>query len=922
MCQPNLKPIIVGWQNYVRNDVSVQLNRELRDLNRKIKYAKQQLGVIEGKCNRAKTNINMHKIQIENLVLAEVVEKTKLEEPGRNPKQLKSAASSLAACILKFSSFLTEKMYYAKSEISKVDPLNICLDTIAPPPGSEFAKIFEDNFDQAESLEFSDDDVDVVFPFDLVSGMRLAHWANHAVKSYYDNSGTVLSKQPDSDRLDGMIYESGDDLKSGKTFEILAKALVPYQLQDAMAFTNRKKSSDLFQAVVKTVTPASQKRKEMLENVLRAFQNLKPLGVGRFMTIDDLFIADEDDDQKSNASNGAHARMVTMYMGEQIDLEDNTEQLQFNFLINILDSCCGVKPPKEKIDTMLKLMQLYEEDFGPLTDILKNGILCRKRLDVDPEILANGKGLTEASSGILLVSQKKEHEHDDEKKILHAVQRKRLESETSNTSDNSDDESNDESSVPTIDYKTIDVHDLSQYLITRSLSINESLNKIVALHHSTIEQRQLWREWKSAIRKLGWRSMCHTLLSQKVAVEEHVDDGKFTNVTLAQIQDVLEQAGETNADVQKRTVDEIKQLLKEHLAVLEQIFVHYCTHGSGGSNESMDRGEYWRFIRDIKVKHKRRLTSVDVDLIFTAANVDRDDDDDDDREEHSQELLPIEFSECLVRLAVARFDQGPVIMRLTRLFESHVLKNACSTNKNIFKRQIETDKVKTVFSKLKKPLAIIYKAYASADQQDDAVNKKDSINLNEFLLMCKQLGILKSGSNLSEVAATKIFALVQGNEILEETGLGKPPKVPRKKVEIDPEVAAQFDGSAEESNAATVIQGRFRIRQAQKVVADKKLKKKEDEQTEMSWSEFMEVIAALSCYVVTDPYRTIDNKLEIFILNNIITPASKFEKGGLFDDKMLRMLLPYVPVPNSPKANGTGGSPRKSPSKSPKKKMR
>ncbi len=831
MCQPNLKPIIVGWQNYVRTDVSVQLNKELRNLVRKIKYAKQQLSIVEGKCKRATTNINMYKVQIENLILAEVTEKTKLEEPGRSPKQMKWAASSLAACILKFSSFLTDKIYHAKSEVDKVDPMNICLDTIEPPEGSKFAETFTEKFDQAEALEMSDDDVDVVFPYDLLSGMRLAHWTNHVVQTYCDEMNISLIEN--DEKLNGLLYESGEDLNSGKTFELLAKALVPHQYKDAIEFTQRKKSNALFQAVVKSTSSASQQKKEMLSNVLRAFQKLKPHGVGNFMTIDDLYVNnDDDDDGKSNSSNGgAHARMVTMYMGEQIDLEDNTEQLQFNFLLNILDSCLGVKPPQRKLDSIANFIKSYEADFGPFKDMLKNGILLRERLDIDAEALVHGQGLTEASSGILTVSHTKEHAHDDEKKKQHEEERKRLENNINDEDpENIDNDENSSNTIESIDYKTLDVHDLSQHLITRSLSVNESLKEIITLYHSTIEQRKQWMEWKLAVRKLGWRSMCHTLLSQKVAVEEHVDDGKFTNVTLAQVQDVLEKAGETDKNIQNRTVEEIIELLKEHLPMLEQIFVHYCTHGSGGSNESMDRGEYWRFIRDIKVKHKKKLTSVDIDLIFTAANVDRDDDDDDDREEHSQELLPIEFSECLVRLAVARFDQGPVIMRLQRLFDAHVLKNACSTNKNIFKRQIETDKVKKVYSKFKKPLGIIYKAYASADQQNDAVNKKDSINLNEFLLMCKQLGVLKSGSNLSEVAATKIFALVQGNDALDDTSIGKPPKIPKKQEKIDPDVAAQFNGTAEEANAATVIQGRFRIRQAQKVVEDKKVKKKEEEE--------------------------------------------------------------------------------------------
>ena len=915
MCQPNLKPIIVGWQNYVRNDVSVQLNRELKNLERKIKYAKQQLGIIESKSSRASTNISMYKTQIENLVLAEVQEKTKLEKPGRNPRQLKLAADCLAACVLKFSTYSTNKLYHAKSDICKVDERSICLDQIAPQEGSKFAELFEDNCDQGEALEISDDDVDVVFPYDLVSGMRLAHWANHAVQSYCDKENILLNKNEDG-KIVGMIYDSGEDLKCGTMFELLAKAMIPRQYEAAVEFNKKKKSNALFQAVVdKASTKQLQYRKNMLENVLRAFQTLKPVGIGNFLTIDDFF-SNEDEDKQSTSSTEAHARMVTMYLGEQIEMEDNSEQLQFNFLLNILDRCCGVQPPKEKIETLSKLMASFENNFAPLQEIIKVGILSRARLDVDPESFRDSKMLTGSSAGILNVSHEHEHEHDEETKQDHQEKRKELED---SKDQNSPEETDNTEAKEQMNFKVMDIHDLSQHLILRLTNVIESLAEITSMHTATIEQRQLWWQWKVAAKKLGWRSMCHTLLSQKVAVEEHVDDGRFTNITRLQIQDILEKVGDLDQASQTKSVDEIKDLLKEHLPTLEHIFVHYCTHGSGGSNESMDRGEYWRFIRDIKIKHKRKMTSVDIDLIFTAANVDRDESDDDNREEHSQELLPVEFSECLVRLAATRFDQGPIIMRLQRLFEMHVIKYACSTNKNIFKRKIDTEQVRRVYTKFQKPLAIVYKAYASADQQDDAVNKKDSINLNEFLLMCKQLGILKSGSNVSEVAASKLFALVQGSDILEDTTTGKPPKVPQKKRSVDEGIAKMYEGTADESNAATLIQGRFRMRQAKQVVAEKKAKKIEDEQSEMSWSEFTEVIAALSCYVVTDPYKTIDNKLEVFIVEHIIIPASKFEKGGLFDDKMLRTLVSAVPV-KSP-VIGTG-SPRKSPTRSPKKSAR
>ena len=93
--------------------------------------------------------------------------------------------------------------------------------------------------------------------------------------------------------------------------------------------------------------------------------------------------------------------------------------VHLNFLLNILDSCTGVKPPQRKLDSIANFIKSYEADFGPFKDILKNGILLRERLDIDAEALVHGQGLTEASSGILTVSHTKEHVHDDEKKKQH-----------------------------------------------------------------------------------------------------------------------------------------------------------------------------------------------------------------------------------------------------------------------------------------------------------------------------------------------------------------------------------------------------------------------------------------------------------------------------------------------------------------------
>ena len=60
-----------------------------------------------------------------------------------------------------------------------------------------------------------------------------------------------------------------------------------------------------------------------------------------------------------------------------------------------------------------------------------------------------------------------------------------------------------------------------------------------------------------------------------------------------------------------------------------------------------------------------------------------------------------------------------------------------------------------------------------------------------------------------------------------------------------------------------------------------------------------------------------EDKIETFVIENIVVPASKMEKGALFDDKALRLLASYVPRADSPPPE-VGGSPKRA-RESPKK---
>ena len=916
MLDPNLKPFIVGWRNVLRNDVEYQTRKEIIVLERNIKYAEQQLRILSDKARIAGTKMEMYRSQAAKLLLEIEISETVLEEPGRSPPQLKLTSDTLCkSLIVGWTHFATEHSYIIKDEILRIDKNSSCMNMIMPQEGTEEKESYDEAFEQAEALEHCDDDVDVVFPFELLSGIKLSFWIDHLCRAYSNKFNLNVGNIP-------KLITSGEDLQDGKIFGYIAQLLMPVQWKDQEDLEARREGIDLFKIIKKTSENHDEEADKMCRMVLRCFQSLSP-PIGKFIKVHEM-IGEEPEEKESSLlapidkDKQVSHRMVSMYQGQSIDVEDDSEQLQFNFLVQILQMIGGVQPPLQKYEVLDSSINSVEGNFR-VVDYL-NGFIEREKFhtvvdDDGNEIISEEEKQEQALIQKMMEDEK--HRKTMIENMISGVSAEEsggaeaAEGDAPQEGENGGEGSDSEPEEAAVKYIRMDMVELKDRFEETSLHLNHSLKILSDMSQKTWLERRAWTFYRNDACRLGWRSMCHTLLAQRVAVEEHIDDGQFTGVSRLQLSDALENAGDTTVEAQDDSIKEIQEELKENLAILQQIFTHYCTGASSGSNESMDRGEYWRFIRDIKVKHKRKLTSPDLDLIFTAANVDRDDNDDDDREEHSQELLPIEFSECLVRIAVARFDQGPVIMRLKTLFEKHVLKYACATNKNTFKRRIETDNVYRVFSKFRKPLKVVFKAYARADQKDDAINKKDTINYSELVLLCRNLGILRPGSTISEVAVQKMFALVQDNTDEAFLDVSSPPASPQKrKVGVDPEMEEQFPLDSDEVNkAATLIQGNWRIKQAKKTVQVKR-KQKEDEQTELSWPEFLEVLSALSCYVHSDPYKTMEDKIETFIIENIIIPASKSDKGAMFDDKSLRLIAAYVPRAESPPPE-VGGSPRK-----------
>lgn len=84
----------------------------------------------------------------------------------------------------------------------------------------------------------------------------------------------------------------------------------------------------------------------------------------------------------------------------------------------------------------------------------------------------------------------------------------------------------------------------------------------------------------------------------------------------------------------------------------------------------------------------------------------------DDVENPDEELVPREFVECLVRLAVRKFAKPmSVADRLQMLMENYVLKNAMRSER--FREDICSVKVRDVFDRYRSCLKCIFRYYGT-----------------------------------------------------------------------------------------------------------------------------------------------------------------------------------------------------------------
>ena len=371
-----------------------------------------------------------------------------------------------------------------------------------------------------------------------------------------------------------------------------------------------------------------------------------------------------------------------------------------------------------------------------------------------------------------------------------------------------------------------------QYMLDLSKELKMKFNRSIEIYtwtancmHSTLDDRDEWMRWREEVTFVCWQSMCTTVLSRKVKIEEDVDDGSFTTIDPLQLMNSVFKRLKIHEDPieQDRCIAGIIEYCKSRIRDFKRIFQYYAAAEEGNAN-SMDHCEYWKWVRECKLQKDRKcMPSVRVDLEFQAANMDYTKTGSDRLASDDGELESVEWIEVITRLASFRYPKKPKLLdeRYIKMMQEEVLENACSVDIDVFRERLAGDKVQACLKQNKRNLKGIYTIYAADDQSDDAVAQGDTMNNKELCSFCKEMKLL--GPILSNRMVRQIFAFVQQEE-----------------EELDEDEGEDDEGG----------------------------------DNEMVYSEYAEAISAIACVLKPNPYCTVDTRLRDY-LRYILFPAAK-----------------------------------------------
>eukprot|EP00949_MAST-11_sp_MAST-11-sp1_P005019 g5019.t1 len=396
---------------------------------------------------------------------------------------------------------------------------------------------------------------------------------------------------------------------------------------------------------------------------------------------------------------------------------------------------------------------------------------------------------------------------------------------------------------------------------TLKSNLLDSIRDVQARGELAETERANCRDFENRAVYLSWSSMYMSMLGRDTELEEDTDDGTFTHLQQEQIRDIFKLLPSASGS-QGLTVDEIATTMKKlkeffvlYLRKTKMLFEHYAAAGSGGKKETMDRGEYMRMLRDCGFN--KIMSSAESDLIFQKANLDYSLDNVTKRDAIDRaanpdgELTGNEFIEVVVRLAIRikgdavlckasslHDENDELVMMVEKLYEEDLLKHAQRTDKNAFREAMADDQVKRTFFQfeIRKKLKRIFAYYARADTSDSAAGSGggggssssssssgsnsssamnvSTVNVKELIKMCRDLKIIRPRRLISDTLVRTLFARVQ----------------------------MPSDSSEDVSKDVS-----------------------ENDDAEMVYEEFKELMGALTIYSIPDPLEPLHKRLLIFL---------------------------------------------------------
>eukprot|EP00474_Spongospora_subterranea_P001128 CRZ01586.1 hypothetical protein [Spongospora subterranea] len=352
---------------------------------------------------------------------------------------------------------------------------------------------------------------------------------------------------------------------------------------------------------------------------------------------------------------------------------------------------------------------------------------------------------------------------------------------------------------------------------------SEAVNKLLKRHH-------LWEDIVVKVSGLSAHMLAARMRGEPIVVNdarENADMAQYKTMIWNKIEKLIPSALSPQEELAR-----IQIQLDKYAVANRRIFRHYAAGEGVGSTMSIN--EFVKFVQDAKLVGKT-LKLPQVERIFAQANSEGDgtaDEAESEAEEEEiveaeeyddavanpdEELIPREFVECLLRLAIKKYAKPySVADRLVLLMETFVLKNAMRSER--FREELCSVKVKDVFDRNRACLKCIFRYYAAGGKKPKGKRKTaqdDSMSLAEFKLMVQECAWVDATFSLSHVQS--IFNNIQRTD----------------------------DEEASEVN------------------------------TELVYDEFIEGIAAIAVMKIPNPYVEIDTRIEDFIHTRLLAPLVK-----------------------------------------------